>query len=210
MKYSFPMVICVAYERFILKCLSVYDYLKAKVLCWAWGVECKGSVQLVGKYYLRTRRKGEIVLGHKVVLNSRFCTNLVGLINPTVLDTRLGGRIEIGNNSGGSSVIISSKSKVMIGKRCKIGGNVRIFDHDFHSVDPKIRATPDDLNNIKSAAIKIEDDCFVGTNAIILKGTELGARTIVAAGSVVFGLKAPQDSLVKGNPAIIVPRENAK
>ena len=210
MKYSFPMIFGVAYERLVLKALSVFDFLKAKFLCWHWGVVCKGRVQILGKCFIRTRKKGEIVLGDRVVFNSRFCTNLVGLINPTVLDTRLGGRIEVGDNSGGSSVIISSKTNVTIGARCKIGGNVRIFDHDFHSVDPKIRATPEDLNNIKSATIKIGDDCFVGTNAIILKGTELGARTIVAAGSVVFGLKAPPDSLVKGNPAIIVPRENAK
>jgi acetyltransferase-like isoleucine patch superfamily enzyme len=117
------------------------------------------------------------------------------------------GRIEVGDNSGGSSVVISSKTNVTIGARCKIGGNVRIFDHDFHSVDPMIRASLEDLKNIKSSPINIGDDCFVGTNAIILKGTELGARTIVAAGSVVFGLKAPPDSLVKGNPAIIVSRK---
>jgi acetyltransferase-like isoleucine patch superfamily enzyme len=206
MKYSFPMILGVAYERLVLKAISVFDYLKAKVLCWHWGVVCKRRVQILGKCFIRTRKKGDIVLGDRVVFNSRFCTNLVGLINPTILDTRLGGRIEVGDDSGGSSVVISSKMNITIGARCKIGGNVRIFDHDFHSVDPKIRATPEDFKNIKSAAIKIEDDCFIGTNAIILKGTELGARTIVAAGSVVFGLKAPPDSLVKGNPAIIVLR----
>jgi acetyltransferase-like isoleucine patch superfamily enzyme len=209
-KYCFPMVLCVVYERLILKILSLLDALKSKVLCWLWGIECKGSVRLVGRYYFRTRKKGEIVLGDKVVFNSRFCTNLVGLINPTVLDTRLGGRIEVGNNSGGSSVIISSRSKVTIGERCKIGGNVRIFDHDFHSIDSKVRATPEDVNNIRSAAINIDDDCFIGTNAIILKGTCLGSRTIVAAGSVVFGLKVPPDSLVKGNPAVIVSREKVR
>lgn len=210
MKYSFPMILGVSYERLVLKGLSVFDYFKVKFLCWHWGVVCKGRVQILGRSLIRARKKGEIILGDSVVFNSRFCTNLVGLINPTVLDTRLGGKIEVGDNSGGSSVVISSKTSIRIGARCKLGGNVRIFDHDFHSVDPKIRATPEDRNNIKSAAINIADDCFIGTNAIILKGTSLGARTIVAAGSVVFGLKVPPDSLVKGNPAVIVSRESVK
>jgi len=39
-----------------------------------------------------------------------------------------------------------------------------------------------------------------------LKGTHLGPRTIVAAGSVVFGLDVPSDSLVKGNPARVIGR----
>ena len=34
----------------------------------------------------------------------------------------------------------------------------------------------------------------------------LWMRSIVAAGSVVLGLQIPPDSLVKGNPAQIVPR----
>ena len=50
------------------------------------------------------------------------------------------------------------------------------------------------------------DDCFIGTNAIILKGTHLGPRTIVAAGSVVFGLDVPADSMLKGNPARLIER----
>ena len=69
-----------------------------------------------------------------------------------------------------------------------------------------IRCTSDDRMHIKTAPIIIEDDVFVGTNAIILKGTKIGARSIVAAGSVVFGLQIPPDSLVKGNPAQIIKR----
>ena len=55
--------------------------------------------------------------------------------------------------------------------------------------------------------IVIGDDVFIGTNAIILKGTKIGNRSVVAAGSVVFGLDIPPDSLVRGNPAVIVKRQ---
>jgi maltose O-acetyltransferase len=50
----------------------------------------------------------------------------------------------------------------------------------------------------------IGDDVFVGTNAMILKGTTIGARSIIGAGAVVAGLDVPPDSVVVGNPARIV------
>ena len=98
---------------------------------------------------------------------------------------------------------MSAMTSIRIGKNVKCGGNVRIFDHDFHSLEADYRSSSEDSKHVRAAPVVVEDDCFIGTNAIILKGTYLGARTIVAAGSVVMGLNAPADSMVKGNPAII-------
>ncbi len=206
MNYSFPIMIPVAVERICHYVTRWYYRLRSPFLAWLWGVRHGSNVLFQGKTWIRTRRRGEIVLGDNVIFNSERDTNLVGLINPTILDTRWGGRITIGDRTGASSVVISSKLSIKIGERCKIGGNVRIFDHDFHSLDPKIRSTAVDMSHIRSKPIEIGDDCFIGTNSIILKGTHVGARSIVAAGSVVFGLKIPPDSLVKGNPAQIIKR----
>jgi acetyltransferase-like isoleucine patch superfamily enzyme len=206
MKYSFPMVIPVVYDRILQKIYSLYNKFRTFLLVWFWGIKHGKKLLFQGRTIIRTRKKNEIVLGDCVVFNAALTTNLVGLINPTILDTRFGGHIEIGNRTGASSVVISSKTFVKIGSRCQIGGNVRIFDHDFHSLDAAIRCTSEDRNNIRSSEIEIGDDCFIGTNSILLKGTRIGARSIVAAGSVVFGLKVPPDSLVKGNPAQIVRR----
>lgn len=206
MRYSFPMVIPTAYDRILQRICSCYYKLRTFLLVWFWGIGYGRNLMFQGKTIIRTRRKNEIVVGDNVVFNADPTTNLVGLINPTILDTRFGGKIEIGDRTGASSVVISSKKLVKIGSRCKIGGNVRIFDHDFHSLDAEIRCTSEDRNNIRSSEIEIGDDCFIGTNSIILKGTKIGARSIVAAGSVVFGLKIPPDSLVKGNPAQIIRR----
>ena len=49
----------------------------------------------------------------------------------------------------------------------------------------------------------IGDDCFIGMNSIILKGTTLGNNVIVGAGSVVHG-KFPDNVIIAGNPAKIV------
>ena len=208
MKYDFPMILPIAVERIYRKFTKVYCWLRSRMLVWMWGIKHGRSVMFQGKVIIRTRRLGEISLGNNVIFNSQRVTNLVGLMGPTILDTLGGGRIEIGDHSGFSSVVMSSRTSIKVGSRVKVGGNVRIFDHDFHSLEADYRRTLEDRQHIRSKAVFIEDDCFIGTNAIILKGTHLGARTIVAAGSVVFGLDVPEDSMVKGNPAKVFAKKD--
>jgi acetyltransferase-like isoleucine patch superfamily enzyme len=119
----------------------------------------------------------------------------------------MGGRINIGNHVGMSGVILSSRSSIEIGDYTKLGGNVRIFDHNYHSLNPDLRRNSAvDSQDVKTDSVLIGDDVFIGTNAIILKGTSIGARSVVGAGAVIAGLQIPDDSLVVGNPAKIITR----
>lgn len=206
MHYDFPMIIPVAFDRLRGIVEIVYDALLTKLLCWLWGVRYGSGTRFSGKAIIRSRSKREIIIGSKVRFVSRKRVNVTGLTNPTILDTRWGGRIIIGDRSGFSSVVISSKTKIEIGARCLFGGNVRLFDHDFHAVEAEYRGTSNDCLHTHSKAIHIGDDCFIGANVLILKGTKIGDRSIVAAGSVVFGLDIPPDSLVRGNPAVCEKR----
>lgn len=206
MKYDFPMIIPTIFERLLWALEHCYDVIKSRILCYIWGVGPGRSIVFQGKTFLRAHRKGDIIIGNRVFFNSRFSTNPVGMMNATFLDTRAGGKIKIGMNCGFSAVIISSRSSVTIGDNVLVGGNVRIFDHDFHAVEWQNRRSPENRAAVRTKPIVIEDDVFIGANAIILKGTHIGARSIVAAGSVVFGTDVPPDSLVKGNPAICVRR----
>jgi acetyltransferase-like isoleucine patch superfamily enzyme len=205
-KYEFPCV-CVAIIRKLFSVIpTIYWGVRARILFCLSGIRLGTGVCVAGKIFINNRKKTDIEIGDHVVFQSRFENNFVGLTNPTVLDTLGGGKICIGSYSGFSSVIISSRSSIKIGEHVKIGGNVRIFDHDFHSLHHETRRGCHDAASIRTKPVIIEDDVFVGTNAIILKGTRLGARTIVATGSVVFGLDVPPDSLVKGNPACIIEK----
>lgn len=104
-----------------------------------------------------------------------------------------------------SSPVISSRASVEIGNRVNLGGNVRIYDHDFHSLDPLHRQDASlDQANVKSARVQIDNDVFVGANVMILKGVHIGARSVIGAGSVVALKEIPPDSLVVGNPAKVV------
>lgn len=206
MKYGFPMVVPIVWDRLCAKLASALSVCRTKLLCAIWGVRHGKGVRLEGKTIIRTRHCGEIELGDGVVFNARMENNLVGITNPAIIDTRAGGRLVVGAHSGLTSPVISTMSSITIGAHVKIGGNVRIFDHDFHALEWQNRRAPENRSAMRTKPIVIEDDVFVGTNAIILKGSHIGTRSIIAAGSVVFGLQVPPDSMVKGNPAVIIVR----
>ena len=141
--------------------------------------------------------KGEI----KTVFNSSFFSNMLGLYQRCIVVARHGGKITIGSGCGISGSTIYSMSEITIGNNVLIGANCKIIDNDFHSLDAskRINQQPDD---IPKKPIKIGDDCFIGANSIILKGTQLGKNCVVGAGSVVSGI-FPDNVIIAGNPAII-------
>ena len=56
---------------------------------------------------------------------------------------------------------------------------------------------------IKHKTIIIEDDVFIGAKCIINKGVRIGARSIIAAGSVVVS-DIPSDVIAGGNPCKVI------
>ncbi len=159
-----------------------------------------------GPILVRSDRAGTIRLGRRIRFNSRHGANMVGLTQPVLIQTIGEGQIEIGDYSGGSSVVLSSRSRISIGRYVKLGGNVRIYDHDFHSLDPQARRDPrTDAAQVRARPVTVGDDVFVGANTIILKGVTIGDRAIVRAGSVVAG-DVPADEIWGGNPAVRLSR----
>lgn len=64
-------------------------------------------------------------------------------------------------------------------------------------------------------ACEIEDECLVGMGAIVMDGARVGARSIVAAGSLIpKGMRVRPGSLVVGTPGRVVrtlsPEEQGK
>ena len=206
--YSYVLLPAVMLRRFFRWFYDkLYLPVKTIVLCKLWRMKCGGKVIFAGKTIVRAYENNAIIIGSNVKFVSLVDKNLVGLANPTILCAARGGQIKIGDFTGLSSPVIHARKSIEIGKYVNVGGNVRIFDHDFHPLGWQDRRPPERGNKTRVMPVVIEDDCFIGTNAIILKGTHLGARSIVAAGSVVFGLNVPPDSMVKGNPAVIVNRK---
>jgi len=169
------------------------------------GCACGPGLRVDGPVVIRAPRRGAIRIGRNVRIHSRFRSNLVGLATPTVLQCVGTGRIRVGDHTGLSGVVLSARDSITIGQHVQMGGNVRVLDHDFHSLDYRIRRDPvQDRASDAGKAVVIGDDVFVGTNVIILKGAHIGERSVIGAGSVVAGQTIPPDSVVAGNPARVV------
>lgn len=160
-----------------------------------------------GRVHVKCTAKNSVDIGSGFILNSRPGSNLAGITNNASFQQIGDGSISIGNDCGFTSTVLSSRKSISIGNNVKLGANVRVYDHNYHSLNTDHRRDPKlDGANASSAAVVIEDDVFIGTNALILKGVKIGARSVVGAGSVVSSMNIPPDSLVAGNPATIIQR----
>jgi UDP-3-O-[3-hydroxymyristoyl] glucosamine N-acyltransferase len=168
------------------------------------GIETElGYVSLGGLPIVQKHSNARIIIGKEVTLLSDSKYNCAGINHSVILATCADGAvIELKDGCGLSGTTIVSVEKVEIGINVNIGVNVNIYDTDFHPIDyMERRKNPGfDLSKISHKPVIIGDDVWIGANAIILKGVELGERVIVAAGSVVTK-SFPANSLIGGNPA---------
>lgn len=165
------------------------------------GVKIGANSRVKGLFLVMKRRSSNIKIGEYFTVNSSFLSNLIGLYQRTIIIARNNGRIVIGDHVGLSGVTIHG-SDITIGDYTVIGANSKIMDHDFHPINYKERRT-DDQTNVMTKPVRIGNDVFIGCNCLILKGTEIGDRCVVGAGSVVSGV-FPADSIIAGNPARII------
>ena len=181
-----------------------------KVIMRATKVEYGKNLKLSGTPLIYNKSGAKLTIGDDCTIKSSFLSNLVGLYSRTIIVTRRpGAYIHIGNNVGISGATIYARTGITIGDNVAIGGNVKILDNDFHPIefeernnllkDP--RGGESDL--IPSKPIVIGNNCFIGCNAIILKGTVLGDGCVIGAGAVVSGTFAP-NCVIAGNPARVI------
>lgn len=88
-----------------------------------------------------------------------------------------------------------------IGNNVNIGGNVLLIDTDCHPIDYELRRVS--TKGTKFAPIVVEDDVWIGAQSIILKGVTIGARSVIAAGSVVTK-SVPANCIAGGNPCRVI------
>lgn len=87
-----------------------------------------------------------------------------------------------------------------IGEYCKITSGVTILTHDY-SRSVLRRAYGEVIGEGRRTTIG--NNVFIGMNAIILMGTQIGDNVIIGAGSVVNGT-IPSNVVVAGNPAKVI------
>lgn len=145
------------------------------------------------------KNRGKVTMGKAVIFNSNLKSNFVGLYKPCSILVKEGAALHIDDFTGFSGVSIYCSENIYIGKNVNCGGNVSIWDTDFHPIEIHARRIHN-VVKIKSRPIKIEDDVFIGANSIVLKGVRIGAGAIIGAGSVVTK-DVPANEIWGGNPA---------
>ncbi len=150
--------------------------------------------------------KGIIELGNNTVLVSSSLGNPIGLFRPCIIESiSENSKIQIGSNFSASGVCIVSATEITIGNNVSMGANSTIVDTDFHA-----SSAADRKNNrvAESKAVHIEDDVWIGMNAVILKGVKVSRGAVIGANAVVTK-NVPEGARAVGNPArIIYPSHN--
>ncbi|MER8423310.1 DapH/DapD/GlmU-related protein [Mesorhizobium sp. M1403] len=172
-----------------------YWSFRARVQLRVRGVSPPRGLVVLGPLGLSAR--GQIVIGENVTIvnSSRF--NRAGINHPTQLVAGEGATLTIGDNTGISGAAIFCSNSITIGNHVLIGANCRIYDTDFHPIDFMERRYGRPCN---TAPIIIGDDVWLGEGVTILKGVRIGARSVIAAGSVVTK-SVGSDTLAGGVPA---------
>ena len=128
-------------------------------------------------------------LGEYSVIESFVCIN--NAVGDVVIGdhTRIGlhntiiGPVEIGNNVNLAQ-----------------GITVTALNHNFSDTNKRI-----DEQGVSTNLVTIEDDVWVGANAVILPGVTIGEHCVVAAGAIVTK-DVPPHSLVAGVPAKVIKK----
>lgn len=171
-----------------------------------YGIKYGTGLSATTHIYLFLKKEGQVVVHKNLHITSGDNTNPLSRIQRSCLVAeRADSQIVIGNNVGISSSCIWAKQSITIGDYVNIGADCIIMDSDAHSLDWRYRMTygPQDVENARCAPVVIENHAFIGTRSIILKGVTIGARSIVAAGSVVTK-SIPPDCIAGGNPCRVI------
>ena len=155
------------------------------------GFEAKGPVSV------RRIGSGAMDLGQNMTLVGSSQFNRVGVNHPPQVVVCDGAKLRIGDEfkmTGGS---VFCAEEITIGDHVMFGANSKVFDTDFHPIGWQERRAGAAAETIP---VSIGDDVWLCTNVTVLKGVSIGARTVVAAGSVVTR-DLPPDCLAGGTPA---------
>ena len=108
------------------------------------------------------------------------------------------GKLTIGSHTYiNSNCAIVCHERIDIGADCLFGPNVCVYDHDHEYGYDGIGS------GYRTAPITIGDHCWLGANAVILRGTRIGDGCIIGAGTVVRG-KIPAHSVVTGDRELVI------
>ncbi|HAJ64104.1 MAG TPA: hypothetical protein DCP31_36740 [Cyanobacteria bacterium UBA8543] len=196
-----------------LATLKVFDYLTLlRYRIQYPNLKLGSGVTIRGKFSVKG--KGKVEIGNNCYFIS-FDKN-----SNTIYVEDFSACLTIGDNCffNGTSFLIEGEGQVEVGEHCYFNGttvkaidfiefkrhclvsDALLVDTDFHSIqinrrDPKVHA--------KTKPICIDENAWIGSQSMILKGVTIGKNSVIGARAVVRQ-SVPDNVVVIGNPQQIV------
>jgi UDP-3-O-[3-hydroxymyristoyl] glucosamine N-acyltransferase len=135
--------------------------------------------------------RGRIVIGNGVRLNSNWA--------PLELSAGPRGVIEIGDGAFiNYGTLIAAQRQVRIGRNVMVGNYSIISDTEIPGIDEPSGAPP-----MEARSVEVGEGAWLAARVTILPGARIGARAVIAAGSVVAG-EIPAGAVAGGIPARVI------
>jgi acetyltransferase-like isoleucine patch superfamily enzyme len=106
------------------------------------------------------------------------------------------GDVKVGAGTWiGPMVLLDGSGGLSIGSGCDVSAGVHIYSHD--TVE---RVLSEGRAGVATAAVRIDDHCHIGAQAVVLKGVTIGHHSVVGACALVKA-NVPPHTVVAGVPA---------
>lgn len=95
----------------------------------------------------------------------------------------LGKGLVMGNNSSiGPYGYVGCSGKITIGKNVMFGPKCSLFaeNHNFSNTESSIKS-----QGVNQKGIIVEDDCWIGSNVVMLDGVTIGKGSVIGAGTLI-------------------------
>ena len=146
---------------------------------------------------VRRRTRMDLMPFNNFVLGNDSTIEDFSTVNNGVGDVIIGNRTRIGM----SNVLIGP---ITIGSDVMFAQNVVLsgLNHGYEDIN-----LPPSMQKVETKPITIEDQVWIGANAVVTAGVTVGKHSIVAAGCVVVK-NVPPYAIVGGNPGRILKQYN--
>lgn len=116
-----------------------------------------------------------------------------------IINVAEGAELDIGEDCFFNDMcLINVHKRIAIGDRSIFGQGVYMYDHDHN-----YRSQEDMRGNFLTAETVIGKDTWIGSNVIILRGSKIGDRCVIGAGTVVKG-DIPSDTMVYTDRKLVI------
>lgn len=129
--------------------------------------------------YLRVESGGKLLVRERLRLGCQSTLQVNG-----------GGHFEVGQMGTNLNCNIQCSNKIIIGEDVMLGRDVMIYDSDYHQTGV----------NGKKSQVTIGDHVWIGSRAMLMKGSRIGEGAIVSANAWVTG-RVKEHTMVSGMPA---------